>query len=150
MTVRANAARGVASAGLRLATVVVLSVLGAIGAASAEKASDIERLDLLIRGQALAAERCGRCHATGNADTSPHEKAPPFRLVADTYPPEHLAEALAEGIVSGHPDMPVFVLAPAEIEAFLVYLDSLGGASEGPAAAPAEVKPEARPGGALK
>ena len=36
-----------------------------------------------------------------------------------------LAEALAEGIVSGHPDMPVFVFTPPQIEAFLAYLNSL-------------------------
>jgi hypothetical protein len=32
---------------------------------------------------------------------------------------------LAEGIVSGHPDMPEFVFQPDEITAILGYLDSL-------------------------
>ena len=65
-------------------------------------------------------------------DASPHPKAPPFRVVVERYPSENLAEALAEGIVSGHPDMPVFVLKPEEIEAFLAYLDSLGPTASAP------------------
>jgi mono/diheme cytochrome c family protein len=81
--------------------------------------------DTIKAGRALAEAKCGRCHALGLTDTSRHEKAPPFRDVVKRYPPENLAEALAEGIVSGHPDMPVFVLQPGEIDAFLAYLDSL-------------------------
>lgn len=81
--------------------------------------------DLVARGQEIAAERCARCHATGVSDFSPHAKAPPFRDVVTRYPSEHLAEALAEGIVSGHPDMPVYVMSPPEIDAFLAFLDSL-------------------------
>ncbi|PPD26687.1 MAG: cytochrome C [Hyphomicrobium sp.] len=81
--------------------------------------------DVIVKGQALAVERCARCHGTGDKDPSPHASAPPFRVVAERYPVEHLAEALAEGIVSGHPDMPVFVMSPDEIHAFLSYLDSL-------------------------
>jgi hypothetical protein len=45
--------------------------------------------------------------------------------VVKRYPVEYLAEALAEGIVSGHPDMPEFVFQPDEINAILAYLDSL-------------------------
>ncbi len=81
--------------------------------------------DMIAKGKALVADKCARCHAIGADDASPHEKAPPFRDVVDIYPSEDLAEALAEGIVSGHPDMPVFTLSPEEIEAFLGYLNSL-------------------------
>ena len=52
-------------------------------------------------------------------------EAPPFRVVVTRYPPEDLAEALAEGIVSGHPDMPEFVFQPAEIESIVTYLGTL-------------------------
>jgi hypothetical protein len=38
---------------------------------------------------------------------------------------DELQEALAEGIVVGHPDMPEFELAPKQIAAFLSYLKSL-------------------------
>lgn len=91
--------------------------------------------DLVAKGRAIAAEHCARCHAIGVSDASPHAKAPPFRVVADSYPSEHLAEALAEGFVSGHPDMPVYVFGTQEIDAFLAYLDSL------PSSAPADKTP---------
>jgi hypothetical protein len=51
--------------------------------------------------------------------------APPFREVVRRYPVYDLAEALAEGIVSGHPDMPQFVFQPKEISAILTYLKTL-------------------------
>jgi mono/diheme cytochrome c family protein len=51
--------------------------------------------------------------------------APPFRLLPGRYPVEHLAEALAEGIVVGHPAMPEFTFNPPEIDALLSYLQSL-------------------------
>ena len=76
-------------------------------------------------GEAVAEENCGRCHALGQNDTSPHKEAPPFRVIATRYKIEDLAEALAEGIVTGHPDMPVIALKEDEIDAFLTYLGSL-------------------------
>jgi hypothetical protein len=38
---------------------------------------------------------------------------------------ENLSEALAEGIIVGHPEMPRFELTPHQIEDFLSYLKSL-------------------------
>jgi mono/diheme cytochrome c family protein len=93
-----------------------------VGAAPVALAGDEE---MIAKGKALVEENCARCHATGRDDKSPHEKAPPFRDVVEIYPSENLAEALAEGIVSGHPDMPVFKFEPPQIEAFLGYLNSL-------------------------
>lgn len=95
---------------------------GLVLAAPAALADDAE---MIAKGRALAEEKCARCHALGSEGASPHEKAPPFREVVEIYPSEDLAEALAEGIVSGHPDMPVFKLEPPQIEAFLGYLNSL-------------------------
>ena len=44
---------------------------------------------------------------------SPHPQAPPFRTLSSHYPVEDLAQSHSlEGIVSGHPDMPIFVLEP--------------------------------------
>jgi cytochrome c len=77
------------------------------------------------KGKAALTSRCSRCHAIGLEDTSAHPEAPPFRSIVLRYPPENLAESLAEGIVSGHPDMPEFVLAPEEISAVIAYLSSL-------------------------
>ncbi len=88
--------------------------------------------DTLTKGRAILEKNCHRCHAIGMEDSSHHEEAPPFRVVVTRYPPENLAEALAEGIVSGHPDMPEFVFQPDEIEAILAYLGSLTPSSETP------------------
>jgi mono/diheme cytochrome c family protein len=102
------------------ATIIAATLLVSI--APAAFAGDEE---MIAKGKALVQEKCARCHAIGLDDKSPHEKAPPFRDVVEIYPSENLAEALAEGIVSGHPDMPVFKFDPPEIEAFLGYLNSL-------------------------
>ena len=40
-------------------------------------------------------------------------------------PDRSLAEALAEGISTGHPDMPEFVASPQQIDAILAYVGSL-------------------------
>ncbi len=96
---------------------------------SAEEADTAEAharaTDTVAKGRAILEANCARCHAIGMDDSSHHEEAPPFRVVVTRYPPEDLAEALAEGIVSGHPDMPEFVFQPAEIEAILAYLGTL-------------------------
>lgn len=77
------------------------------------------------RGKALVETNCARCHAVGKAGASPHEKAPPFRNLNRRYPVEQLAEALAEGIVTGHSDMPQFVFGPTEVGAIIAYLKSI-------------------------
>lgn len=76
-------------------------------------------------GHALVKDNCAPCHAIGLDDKSIHPEAPPFREVLKSYRAENLAEALAEGIVSGHPDMPEFVFEPSQIEEIIVYLDTL-------------------------
>lgn len=77
------------------------------------------------KGKALVAQNCSRCHGIGADDASKHEKAPPFRLVVTRYPLDNLEEALAEGIMSGHPDMPEFEFKAGEIADILAYLQSL-------------------------
>ncbi len=79
----------------------------------------------VAKGRSLVEANCARCHAIGKDDTSHHPEAPPFRVVVTRYPPNNLAEGLAEGIVSGHPDMPVFVFQPNEIGAIIAYLNTL-------------------------
>lgn len=112
-----------AVAALAAVAVAVLVPGVVVAQRSGDKALQAE---LAAKGLAIVKDKCARCHAIGMDDKSPHEKAPPFRDVVTRYPSENLAEALAEGIVSGHPDMPVFVFEPAEIEGFIAYLDSLG------------------------
>ncbi len=80
---------------------------------------------LIDKGEVLVPENCSRCHAVGKEGDSPHKEAPPFRTLSSRYPIEDLAESLAEGIVSGHPDMPVFVFSPQGVEAIIEYLQSI-------------------------
>ena len=86
------------------------------------------REQLLARGHALLEANCSRCHAISKDDVSKHPEALPLREVVKRYPPDNLAEALAEGINSGHPDMPEFVFQPPEIEAIVTYLGTLAPA----------------------
>ncbi|MFD0987040.1 c-type cytochrome [Methyloligella solikamskensis] len=81
--------------------------------------------DPVERGRALAEANCGRCHAIGDSDESPEPKAPPFRDLHKLYPVESLAESLAEGIVTGHPDMPAFELTAPQVNALISYLKTL-------------------------
>lgn len=77
-------------------------------------------------GKKLAEVHCSRCHAIGATDKSLMEGAPPFRDLDQRYPIEDLAESLAEGIMTAHPQMPVFTFTPEQIDDLLAYLDSLG------------------------
>jgi hypothetical protein len=56
---------------------------------------------------------------------SPLSIAPPFRTLHLRYPVETLDEALAEGIVTGHPTMPEFRLEADQIGDFIAFLKSL-------------------------
>ncbi len=83
------------------------------------------------KGLAILQKNCARCHALGLTGVSPHPQAPPFREVVERYPVEDLEESLAEGIVSGHPDMPEFTFEPNEINSILAYLNSLKAKENG-------------------
>jgi cytochrome c len=77
------------------------------------------------RGEALLSRHCAMCHAIGRSGTSPHAVAPPFRMLGQRYPIESLEEALAEGLLSGHPDMPEFAFPPRDVGAIVRYLLSI-------------------------
>ena len=102
---------------------LVLSVLAIVTFCRPAQAEDGVVLEK--RGEALLAKHCGRCHAIGRSGPSPHPAAPPFRTLARKYPIEGLAEALAEGIFVGHPDMPEFAFEVDEVGAILAYLESI-------------------------
>jgi mono/diheme cytochrome c family protein len=78
-------------------------------------------------GHAFAERHCALCHAIGRTGNSRHPSAPPFRNIAAKGRVEDLAEALAEGITVGHPDMPEFELTPKQTSSLLVYLKKLSG-----------------------
>ncbi len=77
------------------------------------------------RGERLAQERCAACHAVGRTGTSPRPNARAFRDLHNRYPVDQLAESLAEGIVTGHPDMPEVSFDETEVAALIAYLRSL-------------------------
>jgi cytochrome c len=89
------------------------------GRAAAQGKADIEA------GRRLADLHCSRCHAVDDVGASLMEGAPPLRDLKLRYPVEDLAEALAEGITTAHPQMPVFTFSTEEIDDLLAYLDSL-------------------------
>jgi len=77
------------------------------------------------RGKTFALNNCARCHSIDKVSPSPLKIAPPFRTLHKRYPIETLAEALAEGISTGHPTMPAFQLEADQIGDLLAYLKSL-------------------------
>ncbi len=104
---------------VRIITAIALGTLLALAGGMASSRT------LEATGHALLEAKCASCHGIGRTDTSKHQAAPPFRVIARKYKVENLAEALAEGIVVGHPDMPEFVFQPDEIAAILAYLTEL-------------------------
>ena len=77
------------------------------------------------RGKTFALTNCARCHSVDRVTQSPFKIAPPFRTLHLRYPVETLGEALAEGIVTGHPTMPEFQLDPDQIHDLLSYMKTL-------------------------
>jgi mono/diheme cytochrome c family protein len=99
-----------------LVTMITMSVVAPVLAQEATLAG---------RGELLLTRNCARCHAVGPTGASPHPAAPPFRTLSRKYKIEGLAEALAEGLSTGHPDMPEFVFAPEDVGAIIDYLQSI-------------------------
>ena len=79
----------------------------------------------LERGHDLLGANCARCHAVGLRGASPHRKAPPFRRLGRHYPIDSLEESLAEGILTGHPDMPEFSFDAHDVGAIIAYLKAI-------------------------
>ena len=99
-----------------LVTMITMSVVAPVLAQEATPAG---------RGELLLTRNCARCHAVGPTGASSHPAAPPFRTLSRKYKIEGLAEALAEGLSTGHPDMPEFVFAPEDVGAIIDYLQSI-------------------------
>ena len=92
------------------------------GLAPARAQTDAE----IDAGRELVEVNCGKCHAVGPADASPHDAAPPFRDLSERFPMDALEEAFADGrIYSDHPDMPEFIATPEQVDAIISYIASL-------------------------
>ena len=88
-------------------------------------AAYIATVQPVAHGRQLVEYNCSPCHATGRTGESPHPDAPPFRVLGQRYPIDALEEAFAEGIETGHPDMPSFVAEPDQIADMLAYISSI-------------------------
>jgi mono/diheme cytochrome c family protein len=101
-----------------LATVIGIVYGVQVGVAGAEDAG-------VAQGRKIAQSACSPCHAIGVTGASPKAEAPLFRELGRKYPVESLEEALAEGVVVGHPGMPQVKMREPEIGAFLAWLKSI-------------------------
>jgi mono/diheme cytochrome c family protein len=102
--------------------ILALSMVLVSAVAHAEAAQDAS---VLKQGEQLVTRDCARCHGVGRTDASRHPQAPPFRTLSKRYPIESLEEALGEGIISGHPDMPEFEFDSDDVGAIIAYLKSI-------------------------
>ena len=102
---------------MRSVAAVILLIAGVQSAAALDPAAQ--------RGFVFVRTNCSQCHAIGRFGPSPLPIAPPFRTLHERYPVENLEEAMAEGIVTGHPTMPQFQLDPGQVEDVIAYLKSL-------------------------
>lgn len=100
-----------------LATVMPLAL--ALGSTAEAQTSSVQR------GESLVRRHCGGCHAVSTTGPSRLPGAPPLRELHRRYEPEMLAEALAEGILTGHPAMPAFRFGPRDIRSIILYLDEI-------------------------
>jgi cytochrome c len=107
---------------MRLTAIVHSAVLVLVACSTPAPPAKAANVD---QGRRLARLYCARCHAIDKVSPSPLTIAPPFRTLHERYPVETLQEALAEGIVTGHPSMPEFRFEPDQINDFLLYLKSL-------------------------
>jgi cytochrome c len=106
--------------------------LAFVGAAAAEDQPS------LSAGKRIAAGQCGTCHAIDREGESPNPAAPRFRDLGARYPWDDLREALATGMIIGHPAlMPKPALGPTQIGDLIAYMKSLQPRS-------AETQPGAR------
>lgn len=115
---------------MRVKALVAAGVASGLVACAPVDSDPVETVEtgeesLIARGEAMAGALCSTCHAVGPVGESHHPDAKPLRRLSWNYPIEALAEPLAEGIIVGHPDMPVWTFEPDEIDALLAYLESI-------------------------
>jgi mono/diheme cytochrome c family protein len=79
----------------------------------------------LTAGRELATARCGRCHAVGRTGDSPNPRSPRFRDLGPNFPFDGLREALMQGMIVGHPEMPIQHLTPTESGDVVAYMRTL-------------------------
>jgi len=110
---------------VKLAAAALAALVLSVTPLRAQTADTIDRGADLKLGAELLQKNCASCHATGRTGASPNKDAPAFRTLGQRYPVDSLEEALGEGILSGHPDMPEFRFDADEVGAIIAYLQSI-------------------------
>jgi mono/diheme cytochrome c family protein len=108
---------------MTIRAIVALAAAAVILSAGAAAAAPDEAQ--IARGHLLVQHNCAMCHAIGPMGDSPNGLAPRFRELYKRYPIEDLGEALAEGIIVGHPEMPEFHFSGDEVSDIIAYLQSI-------------------------
>jgi mono/diheme cytochrome c family protein len=98
---------------------LVLSLLVMLVAIASANAQSVQR------GLNYLRANCARCHAIDKVSESPLKLAPAFRTLHLRYPVESLQESFAEGIRTGHGNMPEFRLEGDQIGDVIAYLKTL-------------------------
>lgn len=109
-------------------TVLILALGGCATDAPSEPSSTT--LGSADRGEQIARQQCGGCHAVALDGASPMAAAPPFRDMGVAYPVSYLQEAMAEGLVTAHPAMPAFTFEPEQIADLIAYMELVSGTGE--------------------
>jgi mono/diheme cytochrome c family protein len=107
-------------------------VLAALCLGLAAQAQEVS----ITAGRALAMARCARCHAVARTGDSPNPRSPRFRDLGARFPFDGLREALMQGMIVGHPEMPIQHLTEAESGDLIAYMRALQE--------PAPARPRAR------
>jgi len=101
--------------------ILILAGFAALSLALPARAEDVSP----SAGRQLAITRCGRCHAVGRTDDSPNPRTPRFRDLGARFPFDGLRDALVQGMIVGHPEMPIQHLTAVESGDLVAYLRSL-------------------------
>ena len=101
-----------------------ISLLACTSKPAATRTSDAKPVQAKA-GQALAKDKCGGCHSIGTTGQSPLKEAPPFRELSARHVGGNLSEVVVEGIATGHPSMPKWILTPDEAKALVAYMQSV-------------------------
>jgi mono/diheme cytochrome c family protein len=81
--------------------------------------------DAIRLGHDLVSDNCSGCHSVEKTGDGPHATAPHFRDLHQRYDVDFLMEALVEGVIAAHPDMPEFQFSVENATAIVAYLKSL-------------------------
>jgi len=103
---------------MKASMILLALALCLIGIANAEAQS-------ARRGLNYVRANCARCHSIDKVSESPLKIAPPFRDLHKRYPIESLEETFAEGIRTGHQNMPEYRLETDQIRDVMAYFKTL-------------------------